>query len=87
MSAPAIDVRGIAGHIGAEITGVWVGPDLDPGIVKLITSALHEHKVVFFRGQHHLDDAYESLSPALRSLAEGLWALHSNDYDYATVPA
>jgi len=27
MSTPAIDVRGIAGHIGAEITGVWLGPD------------------------------------------------------------
>jgi alpha-ketoglutarate-dependent sulfate ester dioxygenase len=162
MSAPAIDVRRIAGHIGAEVTGVLVGPDLDPGVVELITGALHEHKVVFFRGQHHLNDAaqagfarrfgdltaahptvpgtkgdfhvfeldaqagggkanawhtdvtfvdrppaisvlraitlppyggdtawantvaaYESLSPALRSLAEGLWALHSNDYDYA----
>jgi alpha-ketoglutarate-dependent sulfate ester dioxygenase len=163
MSAPATDIRKIAGRIGAEITGVFVGPDLDPGIVELITGALHEHKVIFFRGQHHLDDAaqagfarrfgdltaahptvpgtkedfrvfeldaqagggkanawhtdvtfvdrppaisvlraitlppyggdtawantvmaYESLSPALRSLAEGLWALHSNDYDYAT---
>jgi alpha-ketoglutarate-dependent taurine dioxygenase len=163
MSTPATDVRGIAGHIGAEITGVRLSPDLEPGIVKLIRDALHEHKVIFFRGQHHLDDAaqagfarrfgelttahptvpgtkedsrvfeldaqrgggkanawhtdvtfvdrppaisvlraitlppyggdtawantvaaYESLSPALRSLAEGLWALHSNDYDYAT---
>jgi alpha-ketoglutarate-dependent sulfate ester dioxygenase len=163
MSAPAIDVRRIVGRIGAEITGVWLGPALDPGIVKLIRDALHEHKVIFFRGQHQLDDAaqagfarrfgdlttahptvpgtkedshvfeldaqagggkanawhtdvtfvdrppaisvlraitlppyggdtawantataYANLSPALRSLAEGLWALHSNDYDYAT---
>jgi taurine dioxygenase len=163
MSAPAIDVRKIAGHIGAEITGITVGPDLSADLVKLIRDTLLEHKVVYFRGQGHLDDAaqtgfarrfgelttahptvpgttqdarvfeldaqrgggkanawhtdvtfvdrppaisilravtlppyggdtawantvtaYESLSPALRALAESLWALHSNDYDYAS---
>lgn len=162
MSAPAIDVRRIAGHIGAEITGIAVGPELSADLVKLIRDALLEHKVVYFRGQGHLDDtaqtgfarlfgelttahptvpgtpedprvfeldaqrgggkanawhtdvtfldrppaisilravtlppyggdtawantvtAYESLSPPLRALAESLWALHSNDYDYA----
>jgi taurine dioxygenase len=60
MSAPAIDVRRIAGHIGAEITGVAVGPDLPGGIVPLIREALLEHKVVFFRGQDHLDDAAQA---------------------------
>ncbi|MCW2929182.1 MAG: tauD2 [Actinomycetia bacterium] len=163
MSAPAIDVRRIAGHIGAEITGIQVRPGLKPGTVAFIRSALLEHKVIFFRGQEHLDDAgqagfarlfgglttahptvpgtgdahvleldaqrgggkanawhtdvtfvdrppaisvlravtlppyggdtawantvaaYESLSPALRSLAQALWALHSNDYDYAAL--
>jgi alpha-ketoglutarate-dependent sulfate ester dioxygenase len=162
MSAPAIDVRKIAGHIGAQVTGISVGPELSADLVKLIRDALLEHKVVYFRGQGHLDDAtqagfarlfgelttahptvpgtkedsrvfeldaqrgggkanawhtdvtfvdrppaisilravtlppyggdtawantvtaYESLSPALRTLAESLWALHSNDYDYA----
>jgi alpha-ketoglutarate-dependent taurine dioxygenase len=162
MSAPAIDVRKVAGHIGAQITGISVGPELSADLVKLIRDALLEHKVVYFRGQGHLDDAsqagfarlfgqlttahptvpgtkedarvfeldaqrgggkanawhtdvtfvdrppaisilravtlppyggdtawantvtaYESLSPALRALAENLWALHSNDYDYA----
>lgn len=28
--------------------------------------------------------AYEDLSPHLRNLANELWAVHSNDYDYAT---
>jgi taurine dioxygenase len=163
MSSPAIDVRRIAGHIGAEVTGVQVGPGLEPGTVSLIRDALLRHKVIFFRGQERLDDAgqagfgrlfgdlttahptvpgtgdahvlefdaqrgggkanawhtdvtfvdrppaisvlravamppyggdtawantvaaYESLSPALRSLAETLWAVHSNDYDYAAL--
>ena len=158
----AIDVRKIAGHIGAEITGIAASPNLPPDEITVIAGALLEHKVVFLRGQQHLDDAaqagfarrfgelttahptvpgtkdnpsvfeldaqrgggkanawhtdvtfvdrppaisvlraitlppyggdtawantvtaYESLSPALRGFAEGLWALHSNDYDYA----
>ena len=31
--------------------------------------------------------AYEQLSPALKQLAEQLWAVHSNDYDYAATRA
>jgi hypothetical protein len=41
MSAPATDVRRIAGHIGAEITGIQVGPGLEPDIVSFIRGALH----------------------------------------------
>src|ERR1700685_2102689 len=51
-----VDVRRVAGHIGAEITGVRVGPDLPEPILDTIRAALHEHKVVFFHGQDHLDD-------------------------------
>ena len=162
MSQPAIDVRRIAGHIGAELTGIRVGPALPGDVVGVIRGALHEHKVIFFRGQEHLDDAaqsgfarlfgelttahptvpgsdedrhvleldaqrgggkanawhtdvtfvdrppaitmlravtlppyggdttwantaaaYQNLSPALRRLADGLRALHSNAFDYA----
>ena len=52
-----ITVRPIAGSLGAEITGVRLGPDLDEGPVAEIRAALLEHKVVFLRGQDHLDDA------------------------------
>jgi alkyl sulfatase len=162
MSQPAIDVRRIAGYIGAELTGIRVGPALPDDVIGVVRDALHEHKVIFFRGQGHLDDAaqagfarlfgelttahptvpgtdedrhvleldaqrgggkanawhtdvtfvdrppaismlravtlppyggdtswantataYQSLSPALRTLADGLRALHSNAYDYA----
>jgi alpha-ketoglutarate-dependent taurine dioxygenase len=56
----AIDVRRIAGHIGAEITGIAAGPALPPDEVRLIRDALLEHKVVFLRGQHHLDDGAQA---------------------------
>jgi taurine dioxygenase len=62
MSLPglSIDVRRVAGNIGAEISGVRIAPDLPDGVVKLIRDALLEHKVVFFRDQHHLDDASQA---------------------------
>lgn len=46
----------LGAHIGARIDGVRVGGGVDPATVAAINAALLEHKVIFFRGQHHLDD-------------------------------
>ncbi|MCX4092101.1 TauD/TfdA dioxygenase family protein [Nocardia sp. alder85J] len=48
-------------YIGARIEGVRLGGDLEPETVAGIRAALNEHKVIFFRGQHHLseDGQYE----------------------------
>jgi alpha-ketoglutarate-dependent sulfate ester dioxygenase len=46
-----LDVRRLAGHIGAEITGADTGTDLSDDAVAQIRQALLEHKVVFLRGQ------------------------------------
>jgi alpha-ketoglutarate-dependent taurine dioxygenase len=54
--ATSIKVHRVTGTIGAEIIGVRVGPGLPDEVVKTIHAALLEHKVLFFRGQHHLDD-------------------------------
>jgi taurine dioxygenase len=160
--ASPLDIRPVGGRIGAEIHGVQLSGDLDPATVQAIEAALVRHKVVFFRGQDHLDNAehealaalfgdpvahptvpvaegsrylleldsregyaasswhtdvtfveaypkasilraitipeaggdtvwangetaYESLPEPLRQLANNLWAVHSNDYDYAAV--
>jgi alpha-ketoglutarate-dependent taurine dioxygenase len=154
-----LDIRPVAGRIGAEIRGVRLGGDLDPITVAAIRSALLRHKVIFFRGQT-IDDAaqedfaallgkpvahptvpvaegsrflleldsregyaasswhtdvtfvpaypeasilraitvpdaggdtlwangvtaYQELPESLRTLVDNLWALHTNDYDYA----
>ncbi|HKT05346.1 MAG TPA: TauD/TfdA family dioxygenase, partial [Rugosimonospora sp.] len=42
----------VAGHIGAEVTGVDLSTALDDDTVAAIRAALLAHKVVFFRGQH-----------------------------------
>ena len=157
-----LDIHPVAGRIGAEIRGVRLGGDLDAETVRQIEAALVRHKVIFFRGQNHLDDAeheafaslfgdpvahptvpvaegsrfllelesregiaasswhtdvtfvdaypkgsilrgivnpeaggdtlwantetaYDGLPEDLRQLANNLWAVHTNDYDYATV--
>ncbi|MFJ5836867.1 TauD/TfdA dioxygenase family protein [Streptomyces shenzhenensis] len=51
-----VEVRPVAGHIGAEITGVDLAGDLDAAVVALIREAVLRRKVVFFRGQR-LDHA------------------------------
>ncbi len=52
-----LEVVRVAGSIGAEIRGVQLGGDLDEQTVAQIRAVLLEHKVIFFRGQHDLDDA------------------------------
>jgi len=156
-------VSPIAGKIGAEVSGVRLSENLEPAMVEKIREALFRFKVLFFRGQQHLDEpaqegfgrlfgplvphptipslegtehildvdgntgvraslwhtdvtfveaypqisilralvvpnsggdtvwantaaAYESLKPALRTLAEDLWAVHSNRSDYGGYP-
>ncbi|HEY6880248.1 MAG TPA: TauD/TfdA family dioxygenase, partial [Polyangiales bacterium] len=159
-STDHVEVHPIAGRIGAEIRGVRLATDLPLEVRRQIHEAWLEHKVLFFRRQHHLDHAaqealttlfgpgpvahptvptldgtkfiteldsryggranswhtdvtfveaypkasilravtvpafggdttwantaaaYESLSPELRALADTLWALHTNEYDY-----
>ncbi|HEY0958748.1 MAG TPA: TauD/TfdA family dioxygenase [Novosphingobium sp.] len=158
--ASPLDIRPITGRIGAEIRGVQLSGDLASETVGAIEAALVRHKVIFFRGQQHLDDteheafaglfgdpvahptvpvaegsrylleldsregyaasswhtdvtfvdaypkgsilrainvpeaggdtlwantetAYEGLPEPLRQLVNNLWALHTNDYDYA----
>lgn len=61
LTAPAsqcaVEIVPVTGSIGAEIRGVRLCGDLAPDTVAGIRAALLEHKVVFFRDQHHLDDA------------------------------
>ena len=154
--AELLDVVKLGANIGARIDGVRLADDLGPRTVAAINDALLEHKVIFFREQHDLDDdgqlafaaklgtpttahptlsegetvlpidsrydkanswhtdvtfvdrvpkasllravslpsyggtttwasteaAYDQLPEPLRVLAENLWAVHTNQYDY-----
>lgn len=65
MSNPTkIEFIPLAGLIGAEVRGVRLTPNLDADTTVQLRTALLKHKVLFFRDQHHLDDAQqEALSP------------------------
>ncbi|BAZ83518.1 TauD/TfdA family dioxygenase [Sphaerospermopsis kisseleviana CS-549] len=162
MSYQNIEVKPIAGRIGAKIKGVNLAENLSDEIISEIRKALVQYKVIFFRGQEldangqvnfarrfgkittahptvpslpgypevldldysrtvarannwHTDvtfvdrpplgsvlralvippaggdtiwansvTAYQDLPEHLRNLADQLWAVHSNAYDYAT---
>jgi alpha-ketoglutarate-dependent sulfate ester dioxygenase len=152
----------LGANIGARIDGVVLSGDLDAVTAARINAALLEHKVIFFREQHQLDDegqlafarllgtpttahptvtsrgtrllpidsrydkanswhtdvtfvdripkasllraitlpsyggtttwasteaAYDQLPAPLRALADNLWAVHTNQYDYAAQTA
>jgi alpha-ketoglutarate-dependent sulfate ester dioxygenase len=160
MTTLPVDIHPVAGRIGAEVRGLRLSADLPGATIDALNQALLKHKVLFFRGQQHLDDAsqeafaqrlgdpvphptvpvrqgtgyileldsahggranswhtdvtfavappkisvlrgvvippaggdtvwantaaaYLDLPPALRELADKLWAVHGNDYDYA----
>jgi alpha-ketoglutarate-dependent sulfate ester dioxygenase len=55
MTQP-VTVTKLGSRIGARIDGVRLGGDLDQASVNEIRDALLAHKVIFFRGQDHLDD-------------------------------
>ena len=156
---PALDITPLAGRIGALVGGVRLSGELALETLAAVRQALHQHKVLFFRKQQHLDDhshqvfarlwgdivahptvpsrqgtdileldsqhggranswhtdvtfevefpklsvlravtvptfggdtvwantvaAYGELPAELRALADSLWAVHGNDYDYA----
>jgi taurine dioxygenase len=52
-----LTLRRVAGRIGAEVLKLRLGDDLGAETTAAIHRALAKHKVLFFRDQHHLDDA------------------------------
>lgn len=60
-----ITVQKLTSRIGAELSGVRLSGDLPAAAVEEIRTALLTHKVIFFRDQHHLDDARQLAFSAL----------------------
>lgn len=55
--ASPLDIVPVTGRIGAEVRGVRLSGHLSDDDTAAIRQALARHKVLFFRGQDHLDDA------------------------------
>ncbi|OBF80535.1 taurine catabolism dioxygenase [Mycobacterium sp. 852002-51163_SCH5372311] len=61
----SITVTKLGSRIGARVDGVRLSGDLDAPAAEEIHQALLAHKVIFFRDQHHLDDAQQLAFAAL----------------------
>jgi taurine dioxygenase len=61
----ALDIRPVAGAIGAEIAGLDLSAELDGATVEALRAAFRDHLVLFFRGQ--------DLSPARHSAFAALF--------------
>ncbi|KAA9027599.1 TauD/TfdA dioxygenase family protein [Niallia endozanthoxylica] len=66
----------VAGRIGAEVQGVQLGKDLDITVLQELKQLLNQYKVLFFRGQHNLDDSSQ----------EEFAGLFGEPYAHPTVP-
>jgi taurine dioxygenase len=56
LSGP-LDITPLAARIGAEVRGLRLSGALDAETVAQLRAALLRHRVLFFKGQQHLDDA------------------------------
>lgn len=91
LAEQRLDIIPRSGRIGAELRGIQLSGALESHVINAILAALYKYKVVFVRGQLHLDDAqHEAFAARLGELArhpnapvkEGtktLWALDSDD--------
>lgn len=56
-TAVNLEIRPLAGRIGARVDGVDLAADLDDATIADLRAVLLAHKVIFFRGQDRLDPA------------------------------
>ncbi|MFF7709020.1 TauD/TfdA family dioxygenase [Pseudomonas sp. NPDC007930] len=56
-TTPELDIRPLTVRTGAEVHGVRLAGDLPQSTVAALRQALLKYKVLFFRGQGHLDEA------------------------------
>lgn len=82
-AVPRTDIVKRGARIGAEIRNIKLSGDLPDQTIAAIDGLLLEHKVIFFRDQHHLDDAEQErfafrwgkLVPPLMGVTEGTMSI------------
>ena len=58
-----IQIKPVAGRIGAQLDGIKLGGDISEQAFEFINEALLKYKVLFFRDQHLDDAGHEAFSP------------------------
>lgn len=70
-SAPSCGVSRLAGAIGAEIDGLYLGAPPDDGTIDALRRAVLTHKVVFLRDQHLTYECQAALAARLGEVMPG----------------
>ena len=80
-----IQIKPVAGRIGAQLDGIKLGGDISAQAFEFINEALLKYKVLFFRDQHLDDAGHEAFSrrfgnqvphPTVRSAEQSTAILH-----------
>ena len=69
-----LDIRPIAGALGAEVGGVDLSQDLSDGTIAEIRQALLDHLVIFFRDQNITPDLHLSFAKRLAKRLSIRWS-------------
>ncbi|HET8729126.1 MAG TPA: TauD/TfdA family dioxygenase [Alphaproteobacteria bacterium] len=80
MSYQTIEVRPLAGALGAEIAGVDLSRPLDAARAAEIERAFVEHLVVFFRDQDLTPDEHKAFSARFGPLTQVPYVRHMDDH-------
>lgn len=66
LNTDLLDIRPVAGNIGAEVRNISLSAELDDNHIQQIENALVKYKVLFFRKQSHLtDEAHQAFGARL----------------------
>ncbi len=80
MSAAGLEIRPIAGALGAEIHGVDVSAELDDATIAAIRAALLDHLVIFFRDQSLTPERHLAFARRFGTLIEYPFVKGLDDY-------
>jgi taurine dioxygenase len=80
MSYQSIEVRPVAGSLGAEVSGVDLADPLGNAAAAEIRRAFTEHLVLFFRGQRLTPEQHLSFSRLFGRLSRVPYVKHMTDY-------
>lgn len=85
MTRPVLDVRRIAGALGAEVFGVDLSQPHDDATMARIRSLLLEHGVIFFRDQRLDDSTLKSFAARFGGFFRHPYFVPENDPDVIVI--
>lgn len=77
---PALDIRPVAGSLGAEIHGVDLATEENPAVWRALKEAISEYGVIFFRDQELTPDQHIAMAEQFAEINVNRFFAHVPDY-------